>query len=178
LENLRDDRGLTLIEVITVSLILLLVIGAVYSILLNGMVSLKIGEGQMDVQQNVRVAMNRITREIRGAKKVLNMNEQIGDTYYPAGENNLYLEDAKGTKIWFYLREVNNRVSIYRAAWNVGKSDWGRDELAYGIMEMKFDYDQKDPITNARLVTVRITGRQGDRVYTLESKAKLRIPAQ
>ncbi|MCL6636007.1 MAG: prepilin-type N-terminal cleavage/methylation domain-containing protein [Peptococcaceae bacterium] len=60
-----DRRGLTLIEVLVTAVLLSLILGAAYFVVDSTMLNWKKGDEQVDVQQNLRLAMDRLTRELR-----------------------------------------------------------------------------------------------------------------
>jgi prepilin-type N-terminal cleavage/methylation domain-containing protein len=64
---LKGEKGFTLVEILIVMAILGLVMGAIYSVYLTNMKSAYTQEEVVEVQQNLRIAMDSITRDIRMA---------------------------------------------------------------------------------------------------------------
>jgi len=58
-------EGVTLIEVVVATAIMGLVVTAIYAVLQSGIVGWRTGELRFEVHQNVRVALDRISRELR-----------------------------------------------------------------------------------------------------------------
>jgi prepilin-type N-terminal cleavage/methylation domain-containing protein len=64
---LKEKKGFTLVEILVVVAILGLVMGSIYSIYLTNMKSAYSQEEVVEVQQNLRIAMDSITKDIRMA---------------------------------------------------------------------------------------------------------------
>jgi prepilin-type N-terminal cleavage/methylation domain-containing protein len=77
-----DRRGLSLVELLIVLALLGMIIGLGHMFFSFGTRTFNVGEAQSNVQQNVRVASNYITRELRYAFDV-----QIIDDTFPIPEN-------------------------------------------------------------------------------------------
>ncbi|MFQ5658089.1 MAG: PilW family protein [Candidatus Methylomirabilales bacterium] len=65
--RLNSNRGFTLVEVVVVSAIFLIIFLAAYLVYETSQVTFAKGETDVDLQQNARVAMDRIVRELRMA---------------------------------------------------------------------------------------------------------------
>jgi len=61
----RDERGFTLTELLTVLAVLALVLAAVVTIQQDALQAYITGSNKTEVQQNARVALERMAREIR-----------------------------------------------------------------------------------------------------------------
>lgn len=158
----REEQGMTLLEVIVAVTILVLILGGAYSLLYASMKSWEVGEKQIDLQQNVRIAIDRIQSDLREA------------TGIAAGSSNtdLYLVNREGAVIWYYLHSDGN---IRRAKKEPGYLNFsGHNPIAYNIDSLFFVYDGQ-PVEESSLVKVTVTGRDPHgRTFTLETQAKLR----
>lgn len=65
------NRGFTLAEIITVLAIFILIIGVIYSAIVYSQKSYALGENAAEIIQNGRVVIERISREIRQARKII-----------------------------------------------------------------------------------------------------------
>ncbi|GAW94137.1 prepilin-type N-terminal cleavage/methylation domain-containing protein [Calderihabitans maritimus] len=159
----RDTRGFTLVEVILTSVIIGLLLGGVYTLLSGGMRSWQVSEGRIDVQQNVRIAVSRIVREIREARQV----------HEDSDAANLFLVDREGRIIWYYLHSSGD---LRRAVKEYGGLNFGgHNPVASNLKEVSFSYN-RTPIEESTLVTVRVTGVDSrGKEFTLYTQARLRV---
>ncbi|MEK7370380.1 MAG: prepilin-type N-terminal cleavage/methylation domain-containing protein, partial [candidate division NC10 bacterium] len=67
---LRDQRGFTLTELLVVTAVLAVVLGAVILIQQKGQEAYIMGSNRVETQQNARVALDLMTRELRSATAV------------------------------------------------------------------------------------------------------------
>ncbi|MBI2526262.1 MAG: prepilin-type N-terminal cleavage/methylation domain-containing protein [Candidatus Rokubacteria bacterium] len=67
---LRDQRGFTLTELLVVTAVLAVVLGAVILIQQKGQEAYIMGSNRVETQQNARVALELMTRELRSATAV------------------------------------------------------------------------------------------------------------
>ncbi|MEW5922016.1 MAG: prepilin-type N-terminal cleavage/methylation domain-containing protein [Bacillota bacterium] len=87
---LRDEKGLTLVELVIASVILLLVLGMSYSFYAYSARSSAVASRQSDMQQNVRLAKTLIENKIRLAGYV-----KVGTPAVPANHCRIYLDNGK-----------------------------------------------------------------------------------
>lgn len=69
----ESNRGFTLVEVIVVTAIFIIIIGVIYSIILYSQQSYAVGKNVAEIIQNGRVLIERMSREIRQAKKIITL---------------------------------------------------------------------------------------------------------
>ncbi|MBS3977000.1 MAG: prepilin-type N-terminal cleavage/methylation domain-containing protein [Syntrophomonadaceae bacterium] len=179
----RNDLGFTLVEVLVASVILALVLGGAYSMLQSGAVSYKIGEAKIDVQQNVRVAVAEVAREVRSSRQALEMQVVINSVLYSsANPGNIFLSKPDGSVVLYYWHfPAGSPVAereLRRAVRNPGVTTFsGFNPVAYGITGVHFAYDRV-PLTASRVVTIKIQGADHEgRTYELETKSSFRLPA-
>jgi prepilin-type N-terminal cleavage/methylation domain-containing protein len=67
---LRDDRGFTLVELILAAVILAFAMAAIFTLQWGGQQAYLLGANRIDTQQNARVALDLMTRELRSAQSV------------------------------------------------------------------------------------------------------------
>jgi prepilin-type N-terminal cleavage/methylation domain-containing protein len=72
------EKGFTLVEILIVALMLGLVLGSVYSLYSTHQRSAYIQDEVVDVQQNLRIAMESVTRDIRHAGFLISRMRQAG----------------------------------------------------------------------------------------------------
>jgi prepilin-type N-terminal cleavage/methylation domain-containing protein len=72
------EKGFTLVEILIVAVMLGLVLGSVYSLYSTNQRSAYIQDEVVDVQQNIRIAMESVTRDIRHAGFLVSRMRQAG----------------------------------------------------------------------------------------------------
>ncbi len=69
---IRNDRGMTLVELLVVLLVFSMVMGAVFSIFSTSLTAYWKGDLATQVQQGGRISLDRLTRDLRQARAPLN----------------------------------------------------------------------------------------------------------
>lgn len=108
-----DSEGFTFTEILIVITIFLLIIGAVYSAYVLSHQAYKEGEARIEVLQNGRVVIERITREIRQTREIVGALPAALDSEIPAGASNeIELEDGHISEFYHYIHyfKENNLV--------------------------------------------------------------------
>ncbi len=93
----RDKQGFTLIEVLATVAIVGLLLSAMYSFVIMSNKMYRSGSDKNDLHYDLRIASERITREVRFAKSL-----ELLDSWNPA--------DAEPGYRYIYFDEVNNVV--------------------------------------------------------------------
>lgn len=86
----NNERGFTLVELLIVVLLMLLVLGIGYGIFSFSLTTFARGENQANVQQNMRIVMQHIEKEVRYAYDVEILDSIDADSLTVA-ENDLYI---------------------------------------------------------------------------------------
>jgi len=94
---LRDHRGFTLTELLVVTAVLAIVLGAVILIQQKGQEAYIMGSNRVETQQNARVALDLMTRELRSATAI---------TAIPSGTN-MTFTDQNGASVQYQLASGN-----------------------------------------------------------------------
>jgi len=94
---LRDQRGFTLTELLVVTAVLAIVLGAVILIQQKGQEAYIMGSNRVETQQNARVALDLMTRELRSATAVIAI---------PSGTN-MTFTDQNGASVQYQLASGN-----------------------------------------------------------------------
>ncbi len=164
-----NNRGYTLLEMMVTTFIVLMIFFSISTLLLSGVKSWREGENRVDVRQNVRIAMDRVAREVRQAAyltTVIGYTNKTSPTYQPYYQKNLVFKDQNGQTVKYYL---SNKQLIR----GVGSATY---EIAVNIQEINFYYEPSTADrVNQKMVTVNIvsTGKQNEKVK-MESKIKIR----
>ena len=148
---MKREDGFTLLEIIITLTIMSLVLGAIYTLMLNGISAWKRQETQIDTLQNMRVAMNLLSKEIENGS-----NLQVIQTTNPPRSQ---LQSGQSGTIKFYLE---NGI-IYR------ESNGAKNPLAYGIDSLVFEE------LGNNLVGIEISAMVGNRKYRTYSRVWQRV---
>lgn len=148
------ERGFTLAEVIIAVMIFGLVMAATYQIFWVTDTSWRRGEARIDAQQNLRIVMDRMSRELRQAKS-FNIVED------PPDPPVLEFINQDGGEISYSLDEADNEIQRY-------VNGTGGNIVGYNIGAVEYQ------VAGSRTVTIKLTAV--DSGYVLESTVTLRAP--
>lgn len=164
---LSDDQGFTLIEILIASTIFVIVLVGLYVVYETNQATYVRGEGRADLQQNVRVALDQMTRELLMAgydpTKVL-AKPGTGINNYALqsiGASTVrFLADVDGDGntevVEFAYDGTNKRITrqVWTTVWNTNQWDLGSTGGAQSITEdntinsLAFTYrDESNAIT-------------------------------
>ncbi|MHB1419249.1 MAG: PilW family protein [Bacillota bacterium] len=146
-------RGFTLLEVVIASLLLTMMLLGLYGILDSSLAISRRVESQVNVQQDLRLAMDRMMREVRQAKGEVT----VGDGSF------IQFMDWRQRRVKYYVKGSKNE--LYR-------SDGSTDKpLTGGIGRARFTYDPE-----LRRVELSLEGVNN--LYNLQSRVTLRTPEE
>jgi prepilin-type N-terminal cleavage/methylation domain-containing protein len=171
---LRDQRGFTLAELLVVTAIIGMVMAGIFTLQLQGQQVYLYGSNRVETQQNTRVALDLMTRDLRSAQSI---------TAIPSGQDMTFV-DENGNSIRYNLSGTTlNRTDPVN----------GMIPLMGGVQSLTFTYySAYDGSTNtgtttatASLVTsvkVRVQTKSedqtlnnyGNELTTMESMIRLR----
>lgn len=160
----QDQRGFTLLELVVTFFILILFINTGYALLESGIELWSRGEEQIDVQQNVRIGMEKMLKDIYLAVR---LEPRIDWYNINLSDKELILRNREGRLVAYYLDE--SKGELFRFA------NGGRNPVAYGIKSIKFLYNRL-PWDSSNLVTIELVGAEKNgREFKLKSSAKIRL---
>ncbi len=142
--------GFTLIEVVLASSLFILILFVSYGVLDFSIRSFANLEQKVDQQQNLRIAMEAITQDLRKSPKILARASNVG-----GDQKNLLLKTKEGDVVWYYLNGNTLRWSKMLKGTNVF---YAHNPVADGILELKFFYNAT-PLEDSNQVTVFLRGR-------------------
>ncbi len=146
-------KAFTLIEVLVAMVIFILLITAVFALLLVGEQSWHTGSGLLDLQQQARLALDGMAREMRQAEPAtVNIDDGLTIEFKIKGANSLIK----------YSRDNQNRI--------IRKHDDKEKILAQYIEYLEFE--QNESGSSPEELTVKL------RAYKIERNRELRFPLQ
>lgn len=172
---LRDQRGFSLAELLVVTAVLGLVMAGVIAIQQKGQQVYTYGSNRVEAQQNARVALDIMTRELRSAQQILTLG----------GAGNLTFLNQDSIQVQYQLSGTNlNRISggstetliggvqaltmTYCAVWNASGNTCTTAAASAGAVKVILVQ------LTARTEDTASSGSLGDRRMTVESAIRLR----
>lgn len=154
---MRNHDGFTLPEMLISAVVFTIVLLAVYLMLMTNQITYARGENKVEIQQNARVAMRRMAREIRMAG------------YDPSSASTTAIQAANANSITFIAdldgNDVSDRIT-YRLQGNQvirDSASWGggawtpsvSSELADSVSALSFAYFDSTDTATATLADIR-----------------------
>jgi prepilin-type N-terminal cleavage/methylation domain-containing protein len=172
---LRDQRGFSLAELLVVTAVLGFVMAAVIAIQQKGQEMYLYGTNRVETQQNARVALDAMTRELRSAQQIVTLGSGSNVTFLD--QNNVQvqyqlsgtdLNRTSGGTTATIIGGVQALTMTYCAAWNaVSNSCTTAAASASAVTVIRVEL-------TARTEDTASTGSMGDRKTTVESAIRLR----
>lgn len=161
------DRGITTIELLLSIVLLLILLTPFYGLLHVGVKSYQTVETKVNHQQNLRIAMEAITRDLR---RCTNLVDSAVTT--KLDQHNLLLQTIDQEIIWYYLHGQDLRWAI-KKRWDFRFQ--AHNPVAGGITDLRFYYN-KEPWSDSTQVTIWIEGTDElGQNYQLSSTVALRV---
>jgi len=145
----RHNSGFTLVETMVALTLLCILMVSVYTFFLSGVISWKNNRDKADVQENLRIAVNRLARELRQAKSI-----HFFDLY---SGGRLEFNDPYGKIITYYCAtsgDPENARQLIRAV-----NGTGNNPVARYIKKIMVEPVNCSPDT--RLITITLLGEKG-----------------
>ncbi|NLC77008.1 MAG: hypothetical protein GX750_05240 [Clostridia bacterium] len=163
----RNDKGFSFAELtITISLVALLLI-PFFGLLHAALRYYRTTESSIEGQQNLRIAMEAITSELRRCQGLIGKAADVD-----LSEENLLLLTKEQDIIWYYLSAQDLRRAV-KGKWD--SQFYGHNPVAGGITSLTFSYNQM-PFAHSNQITVIITGQdEAGRLYELSATVVIRV---
>ncbi|MFA5535571.1 MAG: prepilin-type N-terminal cleavage/methylation domain-containing protein [Bacillota bacterium] len=164
---ITEQKGFTLLEVVLASSLFLLLLFALYGALDLSLKSYSRLEQNVDRQQNLRIALEAISQDLRKSHGLLAKASAVR-----IDQDNLLLESREGDVIWYYLNGNTLRWSIMLKGTKVF---YAHNPVASGIREMKFFYNAV-PFENSDLVTIFLKGlNEAEGLWEYQTSIQLKL---
>lgn len=111
----QDQNGFTMFEVIVsmgVFVILIMITGSIFSFSQTSFIS---GANKNELSQNVRVALDRMSREIRQAESIVTDLPPVDDDPFDPPASELFLQDGHDSSTITYIRYYLDGSNLMRA---------------------------------------------------------------
>jgi len=156
----KRNGGFTLIEVVVASTLLALLMTGLYQFISFGFFVWERGQAAIDEQQNLRLAVSQISREIRTAH-----SWDIGTpgpSANPSDTLELKVPDSPQLNNYRSITYYHNGTNILRDV-----NGAGHNVVAYDIKKLEFKSD-----SGSNLISIQVEGSSG---RTVSTKAFMRI---
>lgn len=111
-----NDRGFTLAEMLVACAIIGMVMAGIFTLQQQGQLAYLWGSARVEVQQNARLALDLMTRELRSAQSITTMGANCNtDT----GANTITFNNSSGTSITYSLSGTSSPYILQRAGSDV-----------------------------------------------------------
>jgi len=156
---LVDSAGFTLLEVLIALMLLFIVVVASYDLYYYSIVTWWRTSERQDTADHLRVAADRLARELRTA---VQLTENSSET-------ELWFRDAEGQVVRYYHDAAKKQLLRVRAG--------GTNPVASRVAAVGFTYAPAGlPRTQQRLVTITLVGDTGAGHYRVSTTVRLRVP--
>lgn len=175
------SKGFTLSEILVITFLFLLIMRAVYSIYLLSNSSYRAGENMAEINQNGRVILERISREVRQAREIVG---EFPDLEVNATDS-IKFEDGHVSESYHYIHyfkdgnEVRREVVGYYFSGDVDNLiPWNSIPPVGQTLEIKFLENQKaigEYVTDlgfwgSELINIKLTLEKKDKILELKTK--------
>jgi prepilin-type N-terminal cleavage/methylation domain-containing protein len=172
---LRDQRGFSLAEMLVVTAVLGFVMAAVIAIQQKGHEMYRYGTNRVEAQQNARVALDAMTRELRSAQQIVTLGSASNVTFLDQNSVQVQyqlsgtdLNRTSGGTTATIIGGVQGLTMTYCAVWNaVSNTCTTAAASASAVKVIRVEL-------TARTEDAASTGSMGDRKTTVESAIRLR----
>lgn len=163
---IRNQSGFTLLEMLISSAVFVIILFAIYLMLTTNQVTYMRGENRVEIQQNGRVAMRRMAREIRmaGYDPSSAIPAQGSQTAIQVANANIvtFIADLDGDDVtdWVRYRLQGNQLirdssSWVGGAWNPPIANPTSSVLADSLSALSFTYFDRTDTGTATLADIR-----------------------
>lgn len=143
------QRGFTLLELVLTLALLSMVIGLACSFYLLGLGSYQDCSAQIDLQQNARIAMDKISSELKFARAYSISSSREGINYMHPGSNRVYSFSLRGRELEHHIGSTVTKV-------------------AYSVEHLEFKEGEQGAVS----YTIKV--KDGEREHILSSSVKPR----
>lgn len=142
LEKIKDQRGLTLIELLVTTAIMAMIIGAMTGVLTAGLKSFTKAGQTDEVQQNARVAVNKTVSALRDALSIDTTNTKNDQIVFQ------YKYHLPGNKSLVTVRIIRVNNLLYWEDWPANTANFNNPALRIDQWELAAD------VTGIQIYTV------------------------
>ncbi|AFV11864.1 prepilin-type cleavage/methylation domain containing protein [Thermacetogenium phaeum DSM 12270] len=149
-----EEKGFTLVEAIIALTVFSFIVFTVALLYANANRSYARNSQLVDVQENLRISLNKIARDLREATGELNVSRKVDGAWKVVEEGEegtqISYKDSEDNLVAYRFDEKDNEVEVKR-----GQNDTFHP-IASQIKNLEFSFDEEE-----RIVTIKIQGEKG-----------------
>lgn len=149
-----EEKGFILVEAIVALTVFSFVVFAAALLYANANRSYARNSQLVDVQENLRISLNKIARDLREATGELNVSRKVDGAWKVVEEGEegtqISYKDSEDNLVAYRFDENDNEVEVKR-----GQNDTFHP-IASQIKNLEFSFDEEE-----RIVTIKIQGEKG-----------------
>jgi len=145
---IKNNKGFTLIEVMVALTVFALVATGVLWIYVNGYISYAKNNQKIEVQENLRIALNKMSRGIRQATVCIDVYDKVKDGKPATSGPMIKFGDLDGKIIQYSYDKTDREVEVKRG------TEGSPEPIASCIENLEFQYDKIK-----KVVTIIIKGK-------------------
>jgi type II secretory pathway pseudopilin PulG len=149
-----EEKGFILVEAIVALTVFSFVVFAAALLYANANRSYARNSQRVDVQENLRISLNKIARDLREATGELNVSRKVDGAWKVVEEGEegtqISYKDSEDNLVAYRFDENDNEVEVKR-----GQNDTFHP-IASQIKNLEFSFDEEE-----RIVTIKIQGEKG-----------------
>ena len=147
--KLRRNAGSSLVGLLVAMSIMVLVLGAANSLFVFGVKTYQLNLDRLEVQENLRIGMDRLSREVRQAAEITSIEH--------SGLGRLTFKDPDGELISYRISKSGDAEAAYQLVRSIKGS--GNNPVARYVT--KLDVQPANAGAGVRTVHLTITGEKG-----------------
>lgn len=145
----RNNSGFTLVEMMVALALLSVMFISLYGFFLSGVIVWHRSQDKAEVEENLRIGINRLARELRQAKGIVSFNSTCG--------GKLIFTGSDGSSISYFRSTSGDAEQAYQLTRAVNGA--GNNPVARYIREISVE--PADCGTGTGMVTVTLMGEKG-----------------
>ncbi len=178
----QNNQGFTLAELLVAISIALLLLGALYTVYAIGQNSFKYGSTKIELTQNAKIGLERISRELRETNQITTVLPTTGDDPENPPVNEITFQDANSVQIQYinyYLsgNDLNRRVYHYYVG--AAPDEWVTYDTPGAVSSLDNEQTIASNIASLEfygqtVITINLSAQSGSASIYLSSQVKPR----
>lgn len=174
----QNNQGFTLAELLVAISIALLLLGALYTVYAISQSSFKYGSEKIELTQNAKIGLERITRELRETNQITTVLPAVGDDPENPPVNEITFQDANFTQIRYinyYLSGNDLSRRVYHYYLGGAPDEWVTYDTPEALSSLNEEQIIANNITNLEfygqaVITINLSAQLGSKSVNLTTQ--------